>query len=73
MEEDLSVHRNLCYFLRSAGFKRTSSGETFLRPEKASTFLSNNSAARSNGVFPFKLSLTVELICWAKRVMSSWE
>lgn len=64
MEEDLSVHRNLCFFLRSAGFKRTSSGEIFLRPEKASTFLSNNSAARSTGTVMVPVGIFALLRKW---------
>ena len=65
------AQKTIGYFLRSAGFKRTLSGETFFRPENASTFLSNTTSARSKGVLPFKLSLAVELMCWASKVTFS--
>ena len=39
------------YFLKSAGFSRTSSGETLFSPANASTFLSKSSSARSKGQF----------------------
>lgn len=52
----------LVYFLKSAGFNRTSSGETFSSPNDASTFLFISIVARSKGDAPFRLSLATLLI-----------
>lgn len=46
-------------YLRSTGFNRIWSGETRCNPNDVSTFLFNNSLARSYGVTPFRLSLAV--------------
>ena len=52
----------IVYFFKSAGFSRTSSGETFSSPSDASTFLFISKDAKSNGVAPFRLSLAMLLM-----------
>ena len=61
-----------CRVSRSAGFNKTSSGETLCCPVKSGIFLSISKSARSNGVAPLRLSLAVELIWLAIRFISSW-
>ena len=58
------------YFLKSAGFSRTSSGETFSSPNDASTFLFISMDAKSKGVAPFRLSRAT-LLMWLVSLRTS--
>lgn len=54
----------------STGFNKTLSGETLCCPVKSGIFLSKSSSAKSNGQAPLRLSLAVELMWLAMRLMS---
>ena len=55
----------------NAGFSKTSSGETLNCPAKSGIFLSKRRDAKSKGQAPLRLSLAVELMWLAMRLISS--